>query len=433
MKKHIEHSTELITAKAGLLVCDAYEKYIHLSEIIDRVFPKPGSNRGFPHSKYVTTLVQMFHDGGSELEDVRELTEDRALQKMLDIESYPTSDAIGDWLRRQGESNGEENLWKVMSGLFTIVPGENFTLDIDATIIESNKGDALRTYKGTVGYQPMLGIIAENNITVGSEFRQGNTSPMEGIVNFIKKCRENTANRISYVRSDSAAFQKAVVKYLVNEGLFYSITARQNESVLMRISQIPEEAWKQGTDTEGIKTKYQVAEIDYAFIGKRKASRLVVKRERKTGNQIDIFNPGGYRYWAIITNLSVDTHSTNQVILSHQMRGQMEKSIGELKHQCGLDHLPCGQFGANAMYFTIGILAANLIQLIKRDTFFDNYIKSTVKSFRHKLIHIPARVIKGGGKLLVKVVSFIEKFKLIQSAYLRYCLSPPPASILKLL
>lgn len=423
MKKQLKHSPELITAKAGLLVCDAFQKYIQLPSLIDSTFPKPGSNRGFPHSKYVTTLLQMFHDGASQLEDVNELSEDKALQKMIDIDCYPTSDAIGDWLRRQGQSNGVENLWKVMKQLFVNMPGKNFTLDIDATIIEANKGDGVKTYKGIVGYQPMLGIIAENNIAVFSEFRQGNSSPQEGIVRFIEKCQENTTNRISYLRSDSAAFQKAVVKYLVKEEKFYSITARNTESVLKRISEIPKEAWERGIDEQGLKTSYYLAEIDYAFIGKRKSSRLVVKRERK-GPQLDLYEPSEYRYWSIITNLPSENYSTNQVILTHQMRGQMEKNIGELKHHCGLDHLPCGQFGANAMYFTIGILAANLLQLIKQDTFFEGYIKSSIKSFRHKLIHLPARVITHGRKLFIKIVSSVEKFNLIESAYLRYSLAP---------
>jgi hypothetical protein len=423
LKKQLQHSSELITAKAGLMVCNAFQKYIQLPELIDSTFPRPGSNRGFPHSKYVGTLIQMFHDGASQLEDVNELSEDKALQKMIDVDSYPTSDAIGDWLRRQGKSKGEENLWKAMKQLFVNVSGKDFTLDIDTTIIEANKGDAVRTYKGTVGYQPMLGIIAENNITVFSEFRKGNCSPQEGTVNFIKKCSENIGDRISYVRSDSAAFQKAVVKYLVKEKKFYSITARGNESVLKRISEIPEEAWQRGIDEEQIKTSYEVAEIDYAFIGKRNPSRLVVKRERKAP-QLDLYDSSEYRYWSIITNLPPETHNTNQVILTHQMRGQMEKAIGELKHHCSLDHLPCGQFNANAMYFTIGILAANLLQLLKGDTFFEGYVKSSIKTFRHKLIHLPARVIKHGRMLFIKIVSSIEKFKLLESAYLRYTLAP---------
>jgi len=424
MKKQLEHSTELITAKAGLLICDAFEKYVGLPELIDSTFPKPGSNRAFAHSKHVGTLVQMFHDGASGLEDVRELAEDKALQKMMDITSYPGSDALGNWLRRQGSSTGVECLWKVMKQLLVNIPGNDFTLDIDATIIEANKGDAEKTYKGTVGYQPMLGIIAENNITVFSEFREGNCSPKKGIVNFIAGCRENIGNRISYVRSDSAAFQKSVVKYLVKEGLSYSITAIQNEAVQKKIEGIPEEAWNIGTDADGMKTDYSVAETNYAFIGKKKLCRLVVKREKR-GSQLDMFDPSEYRYWAIITNLSSESHSANQVILTHQMRGQMEKSIGELKHHCGLDHLPCGQFSANAMYFTIGILAANLLQLLKQDIFFDDYLKASIKTFRYKLIHLPARVIKHGRVLFIKIVSSLEKFKLIESAYLKYSLAPP--------
>ena len=276
MKKQLEHSTELITAKAGLLICDAFEKYVGLPELIDSTFPKPGSNRSFAHSKHVGTLIQMFHDGASQLEDVRELAEDKALQKMMDITSYPGSDALGNWLRRQGSSTGVDCLWKVMKQLFTNISGKDFTLDIEA-----NKGDAEKTSKGTVGYQPMLGIIAENNITVFSEFRQGNCSPKKGIVNFIACCRENIGNRISYVRSDSAAFQKSVVKYLVKEGLSYSITAIQNEAVQQKIEEIAEQAWNIGTDADGMKTGYSVAQTDYAFIGKKKPCRLVVKREKK--------------------------------------------------------------------------------------------------------------------------------------------------------
>jgi len=310
-----------------------------------------------------------------------------------------------------------------MKQLFTNIPGKDFTLDIDATIIEANKGDSEKTYKGTIGYQPMLGIIAENNIDVFSEFRKGNCSPKKGIVNFIAHCRENIGNRISYVRSDSAAFQKSVVKYLVKEGLSYSITAIQNEAVLKRIEEIPEEAWNIGIDAEGMKTGYSVAETDYAFIGKRNKCRLIVKREKKT-SQLDMFDSSEYRYWAIITNLSSESYNANQVILTHQMRGQMEKSIGELKHHCGLDHLPCGQFSANAMYFTIGILAANLLQLLKQDTFFDDYLKASIKTFRYKLIHLPARVIKHGRVLFIKIVCSLDKYQLIESAYLRYSLSP---------
>jgi hypothetical protein len=48
------------------------------------------------------------------------------------------------------------------------------TVDQDATIIESKKQEALRTYEGERGYQPMLAVWAEMNVVLADEFRDGN-------------------------------------------------------------------------------------------------------------------------------------------------------------------------------------------------------------------------------------------------------------------
>ncbi|MHB1700077.1 MAG: hypothetical protein ACYCSN_08035 [Acidobacteriaceae bacterium] len=48
------------------------------------------------------------------------------------------------------------------------------TVDQDATIIESHKREALRTYEGERGYQPMLAVWAEMDVVLADEFRDGN-------------------------------------------------------------------------------------------------------------------------------------------------------------------------------------------------------------------------------------------------------------------
>ena len=48
-----EHTDELLTNKAGLIVIDEYWKKLRLSEKINTIFGKPGSNRGFMPSKYI--------------------------------------------------------------------------------------------------------------------------------------------------------------------------------------------------------------------------------------------------------------------------------------------------------------------------------------------------------------------------------------------
>lgn len=78
-----------------------------------------------------------------------------------------------------------------MQRILEVVDKPGSILDIDATIIESKTGDAQRTYKGNYGYQPLLGIISENSMVVGSDFREGNFSPQSGLVEFIESCRRN--------------------------------------------------------------------------------------------------------------------------------------------------------------------------------------------------------------------------------------------------
>jgi hypothetical protein len=45
---------------------------------------------------------------------------------------------------------------------------------MDATIIESRKQEALRTYEGERGYQPMLAVWAEMDVVLADQFRNGN-------------------------------------------------------------------------------------------------------------------------------------------------------------------------------------------------------------------------------------------------------------------
>jgi hypothetical protein len=48
------------------------------------------------------------------------------------------------------------------------------TVDQDATIIESRNKEALPTYKGPRGYQPMLAAWAEMGVVLAHQFRDGN-------------------------------------------------------------------------------------------------------------------------------------------------------------------------------------------------------------------------------------------------------------------
>lgn len=424
MQLQFQHSRERLTRRTGLVLVNEFGKRLYLGNRINEAFGAPGSNRGKKASEYIQTLVEMFLDGALHLEDVRSLEADTAYQELTEKRSYPTSDAIGDWLRRHGGREGEYRLWSVIAQLLTLNTETDSTLDIDAAPIEADKGDGTMNYKGIRGYQPLLGIIAENGLVVGSEFRYGNESPQVGLVEFVHQCERNFSERIRFVRSDSAAYNSEFFNDCFACRRLFTVTADQDVAVMAAIANIPEMAWKRGVLADGTLAPWEVAETIHTMENTTQAFRLAVKRTVRR-HQTHLFD-GLYTYWIVATNVPQNQMDANAVILFHQKRGEMEKTIGELKHHFNLDHLPCGQFDANALYFTTGLLAYNIIQLVKQITLGSPWMKKSIRTLRYRLFHLAARVISHARSLIVRVAGPVESFEMLVDSYFKLRLSPWP-------
>ena len=83
-----------------------------------------------------------------------------------------------------GDSRGILGLGKTNDHLVKKIlkkePRTGYTLDHDATIIETEKEEAQYTYKKEKGYQPFLGFLSELGIILDDEFRDGNVPPDSG-------------------------------------------------------------------------------------------------------------------------------------------------------------------------------------------------------------------------------------------------------------
>jgi hypothetical protein len=94
-----------------------------------------------------------------------------SLRELLEMESLPASCTIGDWLRRMREdTTGLSGLGKVNHHLVKQVilkdQRNGYTLDVDASIIASEKEQAKVTYKGEKGYQPQMGFLSEAGLII---------------------------------------------------------------------------------------------------------------------------------------------------------------------------------------------------------------------------------------------------------------------------
>lgn len=161
--------------------------------------------RGYDEATFVESLVILNAIGGDCLDDLERLREDGGLAEMLGHE-IPSPEAARKFLYQfHDEEKIAEARQQLPLGQAAYIPGENAalqglgqvnrdliaelgrrcpdqkiaTVDQDATIIESHKREALSTYEGERGCQPMLAVWAETNVVRADEFRDGNVTAMQ--------------------------------------------------------------------------------------------------------------------------------------------------------------------------------------------------------------------------------------------------------------
>jgi hypothetical protein len=102
----VEATDETLTANAGLVLFGEFVHGLGFKWWLQQEMPKPGSGHSYEATAYVTPLVLMLNGGGRSLEDMRTLKSDSALSTLLKLSVLPSTDAVGDWLRRTGAGKG---------------------------------------------------------------------------------------------------------------------------------------------------------------------------------------------------------------------------------------------------------------------------------------------------------------------------------------
>lgn len=405
----IVRTDELITARSGLVLFAEVMKALKIRGKTQRHFPSPGSNRGYEAWRYVEPLLLMLEGGGRHIEDLREIQDDRALRQLVGMGRMPSLSTFGDWLTRVGAHGGVEAMVsvdeEVAEEIIEKSPEQDYTLDVDATVIEAEKERAKWTYKKVRGYQPILGFLTENGICLTHEFREGNVVAQSGALGFLKRCLR-LCPKIKRVRSDSAFYRADVINWCQEQGIGFTITADQDAGVKEVVKIVRD--WKPLRTAEGEATDREVGTAIHLMNKTHLPFRLVVQRWRN--RQLDLFEPEGWCYQVIATNR--DELVAEEVVWFHNGRGQQENLIKELKLGFGMEQMPSGDFSANALYFAIGVLAYNLTQAQKLLFMAPEWWPKTIATLRWQLITTAGRIVRHGRCLILRIAAGWEKLQL---------------------
>lgn len=312
-------------------------------------------------------------------------------------------------------------------------PQQQATLDMDATLVGSQKEQALWCYQQYQAYQPFNTYWFEQDLVLHSEFRDGNVPAGHQQLRLLQEAMEQLPAGVEkvFVRSDTAAYQKDLLRYCA-EGkherfgvIEFAIGADVTESFRRAVLEVPEDQWFPvlRTDGEGRQhaTGQQWAEVcfvpnwaghskngpPYRFLATRELMRRQLAlpgHEEMEEAQDGVDTPGGERYKirGIVTNRTIDG---NELIAWYRQRcGRSEEVHSVMKEDLAGGQLPSGDFGENAAWWGIMILALNLNAAMKRLVLPPGWARKRLKALRFGLINLAA-VVRGRSRQLQILLS----------------------------
>lgn len=290
------------------------------------------------------------------------------------------------------------------------------TIDLDATVIESQKREAYWTYLGEKGYQPVVAYWAEQDLIVADQFRDGNVPAGMDLLPVLKEAIGALPEtvRLVRVRSDSAAYVHEFLnwcreKVVGRPRIEFAISADVTEELRAVMEALSEEAWKplrKVTDKGLIAGRKEWAEVE--FVPSQPSTKKGMQPDRYLAIRIrpaqgELFGDGNpYHYFSVVTNM----WSWNGERLLRWQRercGSVEKVFDVLKNDLAAGVMPAKRFFANATWWRLNVLTYNILAVFKRKSLPSSWWPVRLKALRFHLRCIAARVISHGRRLFLKI------------------------------
>jgi hypothetical protein len=323
-------------------------------------------------------------------------------------------------------------LWRVVNDMVAFLQRHQSqsraTLDMDATLDETFKSNALHCYKGFKAYQPLNVWWAEQQLVVRSEFRDGNVPAGYQQLRVFKEALAEMPSGVKEVslRTDTAGYEVELLRYCA-EGkdprfgvIEFAVGVDVTEAFKNAVSEVADNDWHPLPFNDGKESGQEWAEVCFVpnWVGRRKDGpdyRFLAIREPLEQQDLPViaepkqlpfpsmqFMNGTYKLFGVVTNrLEVDG---DELIGWHRLRcGKSEEIHAVMKDDLAGGRLPSGKFGANAAWWGIMILALNLHSVFKQLALGGEWLRKRMKAVRFVLLNVAGRVVTHSRQLFVRL------------------------------
>jgi len=317
-----------------------------------------------------------------------------------------------------------QNLLKSMSPS-PIKVGEELLIanDIDATPLNnegSHREDIGYTYKGFMGFAPIMSNLGKEGLQLYHQLRPGVQHSQKDTPEFLKEnfrlLAEHDLAHPVLVRLDSGFDSADTIQVLRDSGHRFLVKRNlRGEDKVKWLSMAKANGEPNETPREGKEVYYGTAE--HCIPGGEKSAQSPLPCVYKvTERSIDRDGQG-----LLVHELEVDLYWTNlavspqEVIAQYHDHATSEQFHSEIKSDMGIERFPSKSFLVNELYFMVGMIAYNILQVLDSrvmecvadwSPYYRNkgmkQSRRRVGSIMRDFILVASKVVKHAGKVIVK-------------------------------
>jgi hypothetical protein len=285
---------------------------------------------------------------------------------------------------------------------------QRLILDVDSTEDPAHGKQENVAFNGHFGkncFHPLFAFTSDGDC-LRAKLRPGNVHSADGVIDFLDPIVKRYRSRfiLFWLRGDAAFAQPEVYEYCEGERVTYFIRLPAN-AVLNRLihpylTRPVGRPLKSGIQIRLVDLRYQAQTWD-------KERRVIAKIEWHDG---ELFPRIGF----VVTNSKL---SAGKVVKVYNGRGDIENRIKEGKNTLRWDKTSCHRFAANQARLLMGVLAYNLLHMLRQFYLVGEEVKRSMEWLIKRLIKVGAKVAHHGRRWQVHVASAFPLGRYYQAVF----------------
>ncbi len=411
---HLSVGDRNLTHFGGIFLIHQFCKKLKLKWHLQNYVKFPYYHRYYHPVELILAIIYALIAGIHRLSKTKILQGNGAFQQIIGLKKFPYASSLRRFLKRvnlktiQSINKVHDHLRLKM--FYLPKPRTSFLFDFDSSVltlygkfIEEAKVGYNPHKRGARSYHPLLCFESRTRDFWHGILRPGDVYTSTGSVEFLKACLNKLPPYVYRIRlrADSGFFDHKFIESLEEANIGYCIVVKMTPPIKEKVGNLRYHRFRRD---------WAVAEFSYQPYRWKKPHRFVVIRRplpEKDSEQLTLFTLKHYAYQVFVTNLPL---RAEKLWYFYKSRTTIEIIIRELKESFALGRIPTNNFQANQAYFSLLLLAYNIVNWFKRFCLPPRFQNATLETIRTEFLVLPARLVKTDNRNILKLpAEYISK------------------------